>query len=73
MLWKYSAVIATVITLTLAVPPTHVVHEERESNLARWVKRDRVLKDAKLPMRIGLSQSNLDKVHDYLMDVSHPR
>ncbi|KAK4550782.1 Tripeptidyl-peptidase sed1 [Oleoguttula mirabilis] len=37
-----------------------------------WAKGDRVNGDVKLPMRIGLVQSNLDKGDDYLMEVSHP-
>lgn len=32
----------------------------------------RVRPEAILPVRIALAQKNLDKGHDYLMDVSHP-
>lgn len=74
MLWKVlSTALAFAATVTaLAVPDTHVVHEERESTSSRWIKRDRVKSHAKMPVRIGLAQSNLDNAHDYLMDVSMP-
>lgn len=55
-----------------AVPNTHVVHETREISTSRWLKRDRLSSNVVLPMRIGLKQQNLDRGHDYLMDVSHP-
>ena len=35
-------------------------------------KRDRLSPRTLLPVRIGLAQNNLDKAHEYLMDVSHP-
>ncbi|OQN98397.1 hypothetical protein B0A48_15665 [Cryoendolithus antarcticus] len=52
-------------------PANHVLHEKRAESLS-WVKVARVHEDVKLPMRIGLIQSNLDNAHDYLMKVSHP-
>ncbi|KAI9664857.1 MAG: hypothetical protein M1821_006305 [Bathelium mastoideum] len=51
---------------------SYVLHEKREITHPRWMKRDRVHSSVKLPMRIGLSQSNLDRGMEYLMDVSHP-
>lgn len=74
MLWNNFA-IATAFAGTaraLAVPETHAVHERRDFISARWIKRDRVQPHVRLPVRIGLAQNNLDKAHDYLMDVSHP-
>jgi len=49
-------------------PATHVLHERRAES-ASWVKVNRVHEDVKLPVRIGLTQSNLDKGHEYLMRV----
>ncbi len=50
------------------VPSTHVLHERHTEHMAQhWVKRSKVPRDVKLPMRIGLSQSNLDFGHDRLM------
>lgn len=49
-------------------PATHVLHERR-SESAAWVKLNRVHEDVKLPMRIGLTQSNLHNADEYLMKV----
>ena len=40
---------------------THSLHEKRSAPPALWAKRDRVLPDIILPVRIGMTQSNLDK------------
>ena len=73
MLFKWQA-FACCIALTSLVdarpaPPTHVVHEKRHEGMRTWVKRERVAGDAILPIKIGLTQQNLDKGYDYLMDV----
>jgi tripeptidyl-peptidase-1 len=49
-------------------PATHVLHERRAESHS-WVKVNRVHEDVKLPMRIGLTQRNLEKGHEYLMKV----
>ena len=64
----------TLVALTAEVkavpfPATHTVHEKRGSPPSQWMKRVRTHPDSILPIRIGLTQSNLDKAHDYLMDV----
>ncbi|PQE18973.1 hypothetical protein CJF32_00010051 [Rutstroemia sp. NJR-2017a WRK4] len=56
----------------LLVPRHHEVHEKRETLHPRWTKRDRVESHKLLPMRIGLTQSNLDDGHDHLMRISDP-
>lgn len=53
----------------MAVPTGQVVHEKRDTNNARWVKREAVDPNTKVPVRIALKQSNLDKGMDYLLDV----
>ena len=50
-------------------PSNHVLHERRIDAPKAWIKRDRVAESALLPVRIGMTQSNLDKGHDLLMDV----
>jgi hypothetical protein len=55
------------------IPPTHVVHEKRHALPRKWVKRDRILPEAILPIRIGLRQRNLDQGHSFLMDVYVPQ
>ena len=46
-----------------------VIHEKRHTPATRWIKRDRIAPQAILPIRIGLTQKNLEKGHDFLMDV----
>ncbi|KAI6713018.1 protease S8 tripeptidyl peptidase I (secreted protein) [Marssonina coronariae] len=48
----------------------HVLHEERAVQNGDWVRGARLEKSAVLPMRIGLTQTNLDRGYGYLMDVS---
>jgi len=50
-------------------PASHVVHERRDSTPKAWIKRDRLAATVELPVRIGMTQSNLDKGHDLLMEV----
>lgn len=64
-----SAVLSTTAAL---VPSTHGVHEQRDVHSSRWTKLGRVRPEAILPVRIALAQNNLDKGHDYLMEISHP-
>lgn len=43
------------------IPTTHGLHERQHAQWGRqWVQRDRVAPRALLPMRIGLTQRNLD-------------
>ena len=50
-------------------PPSHVVHEKRSSTPANWVNVGRVDPEDNVVVRIGLTQSNLHRGHEYLMDV----
>lgn len=51
----------------------HVLHEKRhESNNQEWRRVARLTPDLKIPLRFALTQSNMDKGHDWLMDVSDP-
>lgn len=47
----------------------HVVHERRNVLPAFWGEPRRVESETKLPVRIGLTQSNSDVGHDLLMDM----
>jgi tripeptidyl-peptidase-1 len=60
------------IASALSVPVPHVLHEARDTSSERWIKRGRVPSYAKLPVRVGLAQNNLDNGHEYLLDVAHP-
>ena len=47
----------------------HVLHEKREIIAPRWSIGKRVPPAAKMPMRIGLTQRNLENAHEHLVDV----
>ena len=52
------------------VPGTHAVHERHTEHMAQhWTKSAKVPRGMKLPMRIGLTQSNLALGHDRLMSM----
>ena len=59
-------------SLAASLPNNHVLHEKREFEHPLWVKRSKVPSHRRMPMRIALTQSNLDKGQDYLMDVYVP-
>lgn len=71
MFVRQICVALAIAALTGAAPSTvkHVLHEKRDKRAYDWVKGDRVHSDAVLPVRIGLSQNNLEKGYDYLMEV----
>lgn len=74
MLLRQVCAVLLTAALSGAVPAPikHVLHEKREQQSYDWVKGDRVESDAMLPVRIGLTQNNLEKGYEYLMDVSNP-
>ncbi|GIC88032.1 S53 family peptidase [Aspergillus udagawae] len=59
--------------LASPTPNDYVVHERRAVLPRSWTEAKRLDKATTLPMRIGLTQSNLDRGHDLLMQVSDPR
>lgn len=65
------SIVAAIAALVNAAPAPlrHVLHEERSTPSRDWVKGARIEKDAVIPMRIGLTQTNLEKGYDYLMEV----
>lgn len=67
--------IATAFAVAAVALPTanvpHVLHEKRHPTPTTvWAKRQAAPASAKIPVRIGMTQRNLDKGHDMLMDVS---
>ncbi|KAI9641697.1 hypothetical protein NHQ30_009553 [Ciborinia camelliae] len=72
-------IIPGIIAVALPSPQTIssrsslVLHEKRHAPRMQWMKRDRIASTTLLPVRIGLAQGNLEKGHDFLMDVSHPK
>ncbi|KAK2059366.1 aorsin [Colletotrichum caudatum] len=76
---KLSAVatlLAAFAAVAFANPVTrshkHVVHEERHPARREWVKSHRLHVMARLPVRIGLTQSNLHRANEFMNDVAHP-
>ncbi|KAK0113865.1 hypothetical protein ONS95_014107 [Cadophora gregata] len=71
MFVKLSAVLSFAALCCAAPSPIkHVLHEERAVERRDWIKGSRLEKSAVVPMKIGLTQTNLDLGYDYLMDVS---
>lgn len=62
------------VASSFASPVTSpLVYHEKRSNVPHgWAKRYTVDGDAILPMRVALTQSNLNQAHDWLMEVSSP-
>lgn len=50
----------------------HIRHEKRFSTPPGWWKHRKLAADEVLPMRIALTQPNLDQGYNYLMEVAHP-
>ncbi|MCJ1400607.1 hypothetical protein MMC11_003813 [Xylographa trunciseda] len=74
MLLSQLAAAAAFIAIASAAPApsTHALHEKRDAPGADWVKGARIEGGSILPMRIGLTQTNLENGYDYLMEVSDP-
>ena len=54
-------------------PGPYVVHEKRDAQTTKWSRSTvKLPRDAIIPMSIGLTQRNLEKGYDFLMEVSHP-
>ena len=49
------------IASAIPTPATHSLHEKRGAAPLTWEKRSRVDADITLPVRIGLTQSNLHR------------
>ncbi|KAF3024282.1 hypothetical protein E8E14_013162 [Neopestalotiopsis sp. 37M] len=71
---KHLLAAAALVPLCVAAPTTssHVLHEQRRSHDRVWKRSSRLDSSAVLPMRIGLTQSNLEKGPALLKEVSHP-
>jgi len=69
--------ISALVVGAIAAPATpakrHVIHEKRDSLPMNWRRNAKLHPDSTLPVRIALTQSNLDKADEFLMDVSHPK
>ncbi|KAJ5133090.1 hypothetical protein N7448_001881 [Penicillium atrosanguineum] len=72
---KYSGLLVGVAAVgAIAVPAPHnyELHEKREFMPSSWNEGKRLDGLTSLPVRIGLTQSNLNHGHDLLMEMSNP-
>ncbi len=70
------SVLALFVSIVAAVPSPragYVLHEKRTHEPIHWIQSRRLEADRVLPMRFGLTQSNLHKLEEMLMAVSHPK
>lgn len=71
---RYSLFALGALLASAAAAPSakYVLHEKRTSAPPGWFKTSWLESHNVLPMRIALTQSNMDKLEEYLMEVSHP-
>ncbi|CAI7623973.1 unnamed protein product [Penicillium pancosmium] len=66
-------IVGALASRSLAAPtPGYEVHERRDFIPKSWVEEKRLDAAAFLPVRIGLTQNNLDYGHELLMEISDP-
>lgn len=58
-------VAATFVGTSLA---QHVVHERAAESASEWVKLGSINRNGLLPVRIGMTQQNLEQGHELLME-----
>ncbi|KAL8986875.1 MAG: hypothetical protein Q9177_003869 [Variospora cf. flavescens] len=63
---------ALTVTATALPSVDHVLHEKRDRLPPGWQYHEKTQGSEVLPMKIALTQSNLDNAEEFLMDVSHP-
>lgn len=67
-----TAALLSVATARIA-PSDHIKHELRDEHFNNhWMKKSRIEEDISVPVRVGLTQSNLDEGQALLMNISHP-
>jgi tripeptidyl-peptidase-1 len=68
---KYHLLFCALAASAMAVPTAHnnQVHERREFIPKSWTEGRKLDAKVTLPVRIGLTQSNLDRGHGLLMEL----
>ncbi|MCJ1419206.1 hypothetical protein MMC32_005559 [Xylographa parallela] len=66
------ALAALAASVVAAPSGRYVLHEKRDHTPQGWWKTSELQANDRMPMKIALTQSNMDKLEDYLMEVSHP-
>ena len=74
MRFSLFAFVGSLVTSVVALPAStpYELHERRSDSSWREVIGRKPDARTVLPVRIGLTQNNLDKGYDFLMDVSDP-
>ncbi|KAJ2891253.1 hypothetical protein MKZ38_000692 [Zalerion maritima] len=70
-----AGIVAALVAVGAASPVSstnHVVHEQRSHVRREWSRIDRLHQNAVLPVRIGLTQTNLHRAEEFMNEVSHP-
>ena len=66
--------VGALVLSALATPtPNLIQHEKRDGLPQGWKRTQKTPGHEIIPMRIALTQGNLDNGHQYLIDLSHPR
>lgn len=60
------------LSLVIAVQAVHVLHEKRSTTPPGWSLIRKYGASEVLPLRFGLKQSNMDRLDEMLLDISHP-
>ena len=68
-MWK---ILLSSLAATAFADSFSTVHEKRNPHTGHAWKTRSIPNDAYIPVRIGLTQSNLDEGYDHLMNVAHP-
>ena len=60
--------------LAHTIPRSLILHEKRsfDASTTSWLKRSMAPRELKLPIRIAISQRNVENGHKHLMDISDP-
>jgi tripeptidyl-peptidase-1 len=67
-----STVLFISAAVAVSIRDSHVLHERRLITPAPWVKRSQAPRDVVLPVRIAIELRNIERGHEYLMDISDP-
>jgi tripeptidyl-peptidase I len=65
---RFPVLIVSAALAAANAPYNYVVHEHAAESPMDWAKIEKLPKEHQLPVQIGLTQSNLDRGHDLLMD-----
>lgn len=72
MRYSLLSIAALVASAFTAPSARHVIHEKRSTIPNGWYEESRLEPSTVLPMKIALTQANIDRLEELLMEVSHP-